>query len=235
VYDFLMGLLKSTVEYQNWGWNIFTISAFGTLLFTILQGWGLWKQNRAIWHARSGESISVYFFIYWGWYFSSFLVYGLAKHSITMVANSLQGVVVIPILVGLRKFNGGFTEKEKNFFEVCIPMPLLMALASTYHVALMEVLFFVYLMGLLVIGMVQLFKLVDERKSGVVEPRLIVAFMMAAVFWEVVGIKMNDLPLTIFNPMSFMLFGIILGLWWKYKKAERARVGKIYVRCAFDL
>jgi len=231
----LLEILKSTVEYQNWGWNIFTISAIGTFLFTVLQGWGLWKQNRAIWRTRSGKSISAHFFIYWAWYFSSFLVYGLAKHSIAMVVNALQGVVIIPILVGLWKFNEGFTVKEKSFFRLCIMMPAVMIFVAWYHITLMEITFFLYLMGLLVVGLFQLFKLVDEGRPGVVEPRLIMAFMAAAVFWEVVGIKMNDLPLTIFNPMSFTMSGIILGLWWKYKKAERVRFGNFRPRCVYDL
>lgn len=228
-------ILKSTVEYKNWGLNIFTIAAIGTFVFTLLQGWGLWKQNQIIWREQSGKSISAHFFIYWGWYFASFLVYGAAKYSMAMIANSLQGIIVIPILIGLWKFNGGFTAKEKTFFRLCVFMPVAMFIAARYRTALMEVVFFVYLMGLLVFGLFQLFKLVDEGKPGVVEPRLIVAFMAAAVFWEVVGIKMKDLPLTIFNPMSFTMFGVILGLWWKFRKVERARFGKIRTRCAFDL
>ena len=152
-----------------------------------------------------------------------------------MVVNALQGVVIIPILVGLWKFNEGFTVKEKSFFRLCIMMPAVMIFVAWYHITLMEITFFLYLMGLLVVGLFQLFKLVDEGRPGVVEPRLIMAFMAAAVFWEVVGIKMNDLPLTIFNPMSFTMFGIILGLWWKYKKAERVRFGNFRPRCVYDL
>src|SRR3989344_8841053 len=96
-------VLRETLEIQNWGYNLLTLSFIATVFFTVLQAWGLWKQNRKIRRERSGTSVSVISFGYFGSYFFALLAYGVHLKSIAIVFNGLLGCLYIATLVEVWK------------------------------------------------------------------------------------------------------------------------------------
>ena len=215
--DFLMGLLKSTVEYQNWGYNALTFSAIGTFLFTFLQMWSFGQQNKRIWSSRSGEAVSVPMFSYWLFYWTAFLIYGVFGKSIAIVFNSLMFLTTIPILLGLYKFKG-FVRREKILFGIFSLIPVAMFYCPQ---AQKPALLLALLMGVLFSIALQPYEIWQKKSAGSVEPKLLVVFAVTAVFWFAYGIITKDIPLMIFNPLAIVVLLITLGLWRKYRKHEK--------------
>lgn len=100
----MVDFLRSTVEWKNWGMNLLTASALGTLVLTAIQSWSFAKQARAIWTNKNGDSVSVTMFGYLQFYLVSFVFYGIAMKSIAMMANGLLFICIIPIMFGLCKY-----------------------------------------------------------------------------------------------------------------------------------
>ena len=206
-------ILKSTVEYQNWGYNALTFSAIGTFLFTFLQMWSFGQQAKLVWVSRSGESVSVKMFSYWFFYWIAFSLYGVAGKSIAIAFNGLMFLATAPILLGLYKFKG-FTRWEKISFSVFSLIPALMFYCPK---AQKPTLLLVLLMGVLFSITLQPYEIWQKKSAGSVEPKLLVVFALTSIFWFAYGIVIRDMPLIVFNPLAIVVLLITLGLWWKYK------------------
>jgi len=209
----VLEILKSTVEYQNWGYNALTFSAIGTFLFTFLQMWSFGEQSKLIWTNRSGESVSVKMFSYWFFYWMAFSVYGIAGKSIAIAFNGLMFLATAPILLGLYKFKG-FTFWEKGSFCVFSLIPVLMFYCPK---AQKPTLLLILLMGVLFSIALQPYEIWQTKSAGSVEPKLLAVFALTSVFWFVYGIVIKDIPLIVFNPLAIVVILITLGLWRKYK------------------
>ena len=206
-------ILKSTVEYQNWGYNALTFSAIGTFFFTILQMWSFGQQSKLIWASCSGESVSVKMFSYWFFYWMSFSVYGVAGKSIAIVFNGLMFLATAPILLGLYKFKG-FVRQEKILFWIFALIPLVMYYCPKPQ---KPTLLLILLMGVLFSIILQPYEIWQKKNAGKVEPKLLAIFAVTAVFWFAYGIVIKDIPLMIFNPLAIVVLLVTLGLWRKYK------------------
>ena len=68
----MIDFLRSTVEWKNWGMNVLTISALGTLVLTVVQARSFAKQAKAIWNSGKGDSVSVTMFGYLQFYLVAF-------------------------------------------------------------------------------------------------------------------------------------------------------------------
>lgn len=205
--------IKHTIEYQNWGLNAITFSFLGTAFFSLLQGWSLFKQNSTIRRKKSGKSLSVTLFIYSGCYFFSFFVYGVLSDSMGMMVNGLLGIPYIPILFALHKYKG-FTKTNwivLGMFSLMIPLVYILE-GSVRDIFVLCGLFG---LGIPLIGQIR--EMYKEKSVGAVEPRFIIVFMLASVFWFSYGLVIGNWIFVVFNPASIVILGIILALYYKYK------------------
>ncbi len=210
----MLEILKSTVEYKNWGYNALTFSAIGTFFFTFLQMWSFCQQSKLIWASRSGESVSVIMFSYWFFYWIAFSLYGVAGRSIAIVFNGLMFLVTAPILLGLYKFKG-FSLQEKILFGVFALIPVAMFSCPK---AQKPTLLLVLLMGILFSITLQPYEIWQKKSAGKVDPKLLAVFAVTSVFWFAYGVVIKDIPLMIFNPLAIVVLLITLGLWSKHRK-----------------
>ncbi|MDO8556858.1 MAG: hypothetical protein Q7R98_00110 [Candidatus Jorgensenbacteria bacterium] len=217
--EWFLEILRKTLEYQNFGFNELFISAVATVIFTVLQGYGVLMQGRRIWRERSGESISVTFFSYATFYFLAFLVYGAEKWSIAMVFNGVLGFVHIPILAGLLKFKG-FTRNEwilLGAFSTMVPAFFILDGEPQ------EVFLMICLLGILATLVKQTldtWSYVKLRRSGradkpiALEPRFLVSFMATNAVWFIIALCIGNWPLAVFNPLAFLLIGVNLTMYY---------------------
>ena len=116
--------MKNFVEIQNFGFNSITITALMTMIFTILQGVGITQQGKKIWQEKSARSLSPELFFLLLFYFLSFFFYGWSKDSLAMCFNSLLGLLYIPIIVGIYKFQTLSLIKKIIFFLTSLIVPM---------------------------------------------------------------------------------------------------------------
>jgi hypothetical protein len=221
----LIEIIKGTVEFQNWGLNILTISALGTVFFTLLQAWSLLRQNKAIWQNRSGESINVTIFSYWLFYFMAFTIYGFGNKSIAMVANGLLFIVFIPIILGLWKFKK-FNLIEKLGFSVFWIIPLKMHIDP---ISDRQNLLLIFLIGILLFSIFQPYEVWKNKHPGSIEPKMLLVFMATNIFWFVYGLTIKDMALIVFNPLGFLVFAVTFWLWRKYKKSDQIDLSEVLI------
>ncbi len=214
-----MDLLKQTVEYQNWGTNAATFSFLATVFFTILQGWALFEQNKTIRRRKSGESVSLIFFIYAFCYFATFLVYGTTKMSITMTFNGLLMIPYLPILIGLCRFKG-FSKSDWTLLILFSGMIAIVQILN--HSSVQDVFVLAGLFGLLVPALFQIKEMLKTKSPGSIEPKFIISFMLAGIFWFIYGLTSGNWIFVVFNPISFTILVIILLLYLKYKRSYAA-------------
>lgn len=200
------------MELNNMGWNALTISFFGTVLFTLIEVWGVWDQKKEIWQKKSGVSIPVNLFIFNLFIFAVIFAYGISINSIALM---FSGIVMfpihIPILIGLYKFKG-FSNQEKIFFWV-------MLLIFLVDILLPYKAFFFFSLSLICIGMVALqpYEIWKEKSSGVVSIKMIWSYWIGTTFWVMYGFSFNDLPLKITSSMYLLVTTVTIIFWYKYQ------------------
>ncbi len=211
--------IRNLVEIKGFGFNLLTFVFAGTIFFSVLQGWGLWRQTQKVWESRSGDSVSVLFFGYGMFYFFAFIFYGIHEAKLAAILNGALGFVYIPLMVGLHKFKG-FTRKEVSLlivFSLMVPAMIFMPVR--------QMLLMIFLFGVAGATIFQIVELVKLGKAGVIEPRFYAVFIITAFFWWGYSFLVNDWPLKVFNPLAIVLNLIILFLWFKdYAKSGRASV-----------
>ncbi len=218
--EVVLSILKETREYQEWGWNALTLGALGTIVFTIVEAWGFWKQNQKIWRQKSGESISITLFSYMFFAFWAFIFYGIFTRSASSVVNGLVlGSFYIPIILGLFKFEG-FTNREKAQFCIFALMVPATALSPWVN----EV-FLTISIGLIIATATMPWKLYKAGKTGALEIRLLGAYLTSTAFWVVYAFALNEWVLEILATIQILLFGVTTILWfWYYSKEKRVSI-----------
>jgi uncharacterized protein with PQ loop repeat len=172
-------LFKNAIEYKEFGLNALTISASATILFSLLQGYGILGQSNKIWKTKSGEALSGTFFFYNFFYFLIFLIYGINQKSIAMSFNGALCFLYIPILIGLRKYKG-FSKGEKitaGFMSLIVPA---MILYSQKH----QLLFLFSLIA--IVAIVNQFKEIFKTGDfGALSRKYIWMFFITSIFWSI--------------------------------------------------
>ncbi len=211
----MIEFIKNSVEYQQFGWNALTIGFVMTVIFTFFQGYGLFAQNRVIWKEKSGESLSTLFFIYMTFYFTNFMFYGLAEGKIGMVFNALLVIMYVPILIGLWKYKT-FSLKETYTSLLCVIclFPSYALMNGLYR----ESFFLALLIGICLFQCMPIYEMWRAKSGGAVSLNYLIMFMITAVGWLIYAIAIHNLMLEIFNPIAILLFGIMLVMYFKYKK-----------------
>lgn len=214
----MLDFLRSTAEWQQWGMNMLTFSSIGAIVLTLIQAWSFIRQARRIWSERSGESVSVKMFGYLLFYLISFVIYGIAMRKVTMIINGALFIVVIPIVLGLCKFKV-ITKGEQLCLLLFGFMPVWMAISGQK-----ELLFFGMLVGLLAAFACPAYEIWRNKNAGSVEVRVVIASMFTNAFWTAYALMVWDVPLIIFNPISFVLMVATLFLWKKYQRKSACAI-----------
>jgi len=200
------------MELQHIGWNAITIGLFGTTIFTFIEYWGLVQQNRAIWLAKSGKSISVLWFCYSMAMFISMIIYGIEIKSIAFLINSILGIVHIPIIIGLWKYKG-FSKMEKNFSILLIG-----CMGAMYILPHKDWFFLGLSFANIIVGIFQPWEIWKNKDAGVVEIKMLTAYTLGSSFWVIYAFAINDWVLKIVCPTFLLFLFTTIFLWFKYNK-----------------
>jgi len=218
LFDKILEILRSTVEWQSLGYNALTITFLATLITTSLGGWGYIRQARAVWKKKSGESVSVTLFSYFGAFFLAFLVYGIATRRIAVAFNGLLGFFHVPILWGLWKFKG-FSRAEKVLFWMFLGMIPAMAFLPRKDLMLM-----VFMFGTLIPVAKQPYEMWQAKSAGVMDIGFVAVFLFSTFFWTIYAFAVRDWVMEIVNPIALVIVLAIAALWFKYSRKEIPRV-----------
>ena len=202
--------LKNTVEWQGWGYNALTISFIATAVFTVLEGWGFWIQNRSIWQNKSGESISGSLFIYFGCLFVTVIAYGYYIKSIAAIFNGMLGFMHLPILFGLWKYKG-FTKLEKGalyVFPLMIPAMIVLPWKDLLMISL--------LFGTIIPLAMQLYEMWREKSAGVINARFIGILIISTAFWVIYAFAIENWVMKVIYPVTLVILILILVLRFHY-------------------
>lgn len=223
-------ILRQTVEWQMWGWNLATLSFLFTLVFTLIDGWGYKKQGETIWEHESAESVSAITFFYAAGLCYSYSVYALFIGSIAVLFNGLVlGYNIIPILHGILKF-----KDMKKSEKICCMLFSLMIPAMLFLPWKGEMFFLFMSVGLASLAM-QPLEMWRNKNAGDVDIRAMTVFVLGVFFWAVYGFFVGQSPeassaeagliLQIVNSIAFLLYASVIVLWFFYRK-ENGYVGK---------
>jgi len=201
------------VEIQQFGLNVVTIGFVGTVIFALVEAWGLWEQNKTIWASRAGESVSVTWLTYFFAASCAYVVYGISTREIAPAFSGfVAGVLHIPILVGLWKYKG-FKRWEKVLFSL-----FMFSLASMMLMPFKDWFFLVFAFGTIISLVMQPIEIIQNRNSGQVEIRLLLAYLGSTFFWTVYAYAAHDWVLEIVAPGQFVTLAVTAIIWFVYRK-----------------
>ncbi len=208
---------KNTVEWQGWGYNALTISFIATAVFTVLEGWGFWMQNRSIWRNKSGESISASLFIYFGCLFITVIAYGYYIKSIAAIFNGMLGFLHLPILFGLWKYKG-FTKLETGalyVFPLMIPAMIFLPWKDLLMISL--------LLGTIVPLLMQLYEMWRAKSAGVINARFIGILIISTAFWVIYAFAIRNWVMEVIYPLTLVILILIFVLRFRYAYPSGSR------------
>jgi len=201
---------KNTVEWQGWGYNALTISFIGTAIFTILEGWGFCMQNRSIWQNKSGESISVSLFSYFGCLFITVIVYGYYIKSIAAIFNGMLGFLHLPILLGLWKYKG-YTKLETGC--LCV-FPVMIPAMIFIHGKNLLMIFLLF--GTIMPLVMQLYEMWRAKSAGVINARFIGILIISTAFWVIYAFAIRNWVMEVIYPLTLVILILIFVLRFRY-------------------
>lgn len=207
--------IRHSVEWNNWGMNVLTVSFMGTVFFTFLEIWGLVKQDRTIRDARSGEGVSVSMISYFGCTFIAFGYFGFTVHSIASVFN---GVILfffyLKVLLTLKEFKV-FSTEDKWRIALFASFALLEFLTSKKELVMTSM-----MVGAAYPLWLQVKEIWVKRSVGQLDIRYISVMLISTLFWTVYAFVTHNLPLMIVNPFIIVLFGVMIHFWFKFRRAN---------------
>lgn len=204
------------MELGQLGWNALTIGFAGTLLFTLVEAWGLWRQGKTIRDKESGKSVSVLWFCYFATLFAVLFIYGLANRSIAMTFNGLLALVHIPILTGLWKHKG-FSTVERRAGIAFIGIIMLCAVAPF---GMKGWIFLLLSFGNIGASVLQPYEIWKNKTSGAVEIRLLSVYTISTIFWVIYAYASGDWVLKIICPAFLAVLSTTVVLWFWYREPE---------------
>lgn len=213
-------ILENLIEYQNYlqyhQLNIVTGTFIIAIIATIIQGWGILKQNKKIWRNRSGTSLPISFFSFQFFYCLGYLIYGFQIHSGALIISDLVGLLYIPLIIGLIKFkrqeNGSFKEEMILSPIFVLVIPCVLFVDQTWSLLI------IFVFGALVsIKLIVGFIKTAETKN--ISPKYIMSFLISSVIWLWYGYEIDDLGLIISSAASVLAATLFLALYLKYKKS----------------
>lgn len=203
------------MEFAQFGWNALTVGFLGTVLFTFAEAWGLWQQKRAIWENRSGESVSVIWFLYVAAVLVVMTIYAITINSITLTFNGLVlGILHAPILIGLWRFKG-YTKIEKTV-GVCCLIAVTVMLASPFK----DWFYLLFSAGNILFSLAQPYEIWKNKDSGVVEVKLLAVYLASTLFFIIYSFAIGDWVLKIISPAYLVIITLTILVWFRYRRAN---------------
>ena len=193
--------ILETFERQSFNsLNGFTVSFTLAIFLTILQAWGLWKQNIKIKKNESGESLSLIFFSAQFLYFLGYVIYGLYIHDIVIILNNFLGLFFIPIIVNLIRYK--YKKLKENFksenralllrkfvFEVVVSSLLFIIFLPIIFLINNKDLMVAILLAVVIISIIpQARDILIKKNTKNIELRFIIAFMISSSLWLTYGV-----------------------------------------------
>lgn len=204
------------MELQTLGWNVLTFGFIGTLVFALVEAWGLWKQNKEIWRQKSGQSLSVTWVMYGAFLLMAGALYGTSIGSIAlMAAGTLIGLMHLPVLVGLYKFKG-YTR-----WNHALLISLFVALWFMRESPHQDWFFLAFSFGSIASSVMQPYEIWRNKDAGVVAIQFVLAFLASTVFWVIYAFAIGDWVLMIISPAYLVILTATLCLWAKYRNSTR--------------
>ena len=219
MFEQVLNFFLTSEEVRKFGWNISTFWVIGVNIFTIVEWWGLRKQNKKIWKERSGESLSVTLFTFLLFATWAFIFYGIAIKSASSVINGLVlGIMYMPTVTGIWKFKQWST-REKIQFWIFTSMVPAMAFFPWYNE-----MFLIISVGIMIATGTMLWELRKVGKTGVLDIYLLGAYLASTVFWVGYAFSIEQWVLEILAIVNVILLCITTWVWCQYyRKEKRAR------------
>ena len=201
------------VEFQDFGWNVTTVSFLATLFFTILSVWGLKDQSKKICETRSGESVSNLWYIGLAGLFTASLIYGWSIQSLAvMCSGGFRLPHIIVILLALIQFKG-FSYFDWTLFY-CLFIGIIIMAITPYK----EIMFSVISIGVVLPTAHQAWEIWRNRTSGSVSIKIIMIMILSSMFWVLYGWAINDMPVFIVSLLGMIIFIATAVLWFHFRK-----------------
>lgn len=215
----MVAWLLETKEYAHWGWNMATLGALGTVVFTIYQVLMLQRQNKRIWGNKSGEAVSVTTFSFMCFFLTTFALYGYYGKSFSVVFNgAAMAPFELAILVGLWKYKG-YTKKE--WLSVILSF---MMVPSMILLPWKDEVYMVCSIGSVGGLLFQPIEIYREKKAGVIDIGLVAACLCSTVFWLVFTYYAGLMFVFSISASIFVILLAIVFLWYKYQEEEQANL-----------
>lgn len=192
IFDNIVNFVKQTVEYQDY--QVRGISAISLILIvgiisSVIQGWGMLKQNSRIWSNRSGVAIPLTFFAFQFFYFMAYLIYGYKIKSGALIVNNLVGILYLPIIIGLIKFK---LREHKSFRRelyvspfLALIIPCVIFIKSEWSLVAILVLAAGVFTHLII-------EILRKRELSNIEPKYIVSVIIGSAMWLWYGFEIDD-------------------------------------------
>jgi len=217
IFENFSELVKQTVEYQDY--QLRGITAIGLILVigtisSIIQGWGMIKQNSRIWKNKSGVAVPLTFFAFQFFYFMAYLIYGYSIRSGALMLNNLVGILYIPIIVGLIKFKlKEHTSFKRELFVspfLILIIPCVLFIKSEW--ALIAIL--VLAAGVFTHLIVEILR---RKELGNIEPKYIISIILGSLMWLWYGVEIDDFGI-ICSSCSTVIVGSLFAIFYYHSK-----------------
>ena len=220
----MLDWIEFTKEYENWGFNIATLSALGTFFFTTWQLLALFKQYRNL---KTGVSVSVVWNTYFAANFFAFIFYAYDARSVAMGFNAMLGFGHLLVVWGLWKVMA-FTWFQKAFLVTLVLQPLFMWLTpldivdlGLVEVTWRQVLFWFYSLGTIFAFYMMPYAMKQAGERGDLSFGLLVSYVFSTGFWWLFAVFAVADPVLIFLTTS--AGAIICYTFYLWSKFDPAR------------
>ncbi|MFA5155152.1 MAG: hypothetical protein WC453_01855 [Patescibacteria group bacterium] len=207
----IIQFLQKSVEVGNFGFNLTTASALLTIVLSTYQMWGVTQQIKTINRKRSAEMIIMPLFVFGFYYLYIALLYGLYAGRLAVVYNGLSTFFYLAMLMAAWRY-----QKMKpidyltlSLFSLMIPMMIMIPDKKSAYMSCAAVM----LLGMLI----QLIYVIVKKKKGVLETKLIDAYIVTNSSWLIYGILTRDWAFQISSAVGLSLLIPLSILLRKYK------------------
>lgn len=214
----MIDILKNTIEYQNFGWNLLTFSAIATIIFTIaLFRVGLLNQLKTVLQegiktGSAGKSVSVSWNTYFVFLYAVILLYGFHIKSLAVIFNGiLLALGHLAVLLSLYRYKK-IILYEKYLILLFVFLPLVMIMSP-----LKAWVYFFSQIGGVIMVIFQPIEIWKNRDIGNIDKRFIVAYLVNVSFWLIYAFAIKDWAIGSVTAAYTVLYIITLGLCYRFK------------------
>lgn len=193
-----------------------TVAQMGIYLMTVIIVITLGLQIRGIFIRKSVASLSTWWIVYLAAMFMSGIIYGATAGDQEIFLNNivlafLHGVVALAIL----KYRG--FRRSETWFTIGLLLSLLLMFISRHNRLSLDRWFLVFFPGGIILTMVQVRAIWTARNVGVVDARLLAAYVLSNVFWTIKALTGDNWTLYVICPANLVASSILLMTWLAFR------------------